>query len=1531
MFVLEEFVKQPEVTALSSLTKAQWLQLASHYGLSVRTGQRKDEVRSLVINQLVKAEVFTAEEVAVLGHPQDLLALKQLEVENRRLELELLKAENERLRLRQDSLQPAVAQGPVFKLGTAQRFVPTFSEKEPEEFFNHFERTAALHSWPKDKWVLLAQSSFVGRGQKVYTSLDNAIAFDYDQVKRAVLKAYRKVPEAYRQQFRRYQKNSNETYVEFFRQKELLCQRWVESSLDSCSYEKLLELIVMEEAKSCLPPKVRAHLDERELRTLAEAGPAADHFSLTSIDSFRRNQPWDQSSPSLHVSSTSKGDSAAVGECAGREAGAIANPVEKRTGVCSYCKIPGHHINFCRKRPRRSRSSSHGRTALHASALCTPEVGSDSQVSDVLVSGPCQPCSSLIEVSPSFRSFCSEGRVGRNDSCQHTASVIILRDTGSDLSFILKKDVPSFDCYTGESIIVAGIPGIARYPLCSVYLECGFITGQVTLAVVDSLRVANVSIVIGYDLAGDQVTPSPIVSAVPTLDNNTLELEQNHPKLFPVCAVTRSMSKALAEAPVTENTNFVSDLDHPKDGCDPLTGEYTLADFFDGNTAASLPSSSRPELLTFGSTPVTREKLIFEQSRDPELEVFFDHHLEGTDVDKASNCFYLQSGVLMRKFRPLHVPSSHTWETVHQIVVPKPLRQDIVRIAHDGAGGHLGVNKTYQKILSHFYWPKLKRGVSSYIRTCPVCQATGKPGTGIKPAPLKPIPVIEEPFSKVIIDCVGPLPKSKRGHQYLLTIMDVSTRYPEAIPLRSINTRNVVRALIKFFTQVGLPAVVQSDQGSNFTSGMFEQVMRTLGVQQVRSSVFHPQSQGALERFHHTLKTMLKAFCLETGEDWDEGIDLLLFSVRDSVQESLGFTPFQLIYGHEVRGPLKVLKESWLWEENTTPVAAYVEKFHGNLQSALRLAHLHLGKAQQRMKDHFDKSQNAKMRTFQVGDQVLALLPLPKHPLQSKYYGPYRVLDRVNEVNYVIGTPERRKKKRLVHVNLLKRFFSRDQSEQEGVERVVLFNTKEAEEECESDPSPFVGSKLCNSDVLSNLDSKLKHLSPTQASDVMHLLQDNQGLFGDVPRLCPLLPHDVDVQGAAPIRQAPYRLSAQKKDFLRKEVERLQQQGLIRPSLSPWASPVVLVPKAGGSFRLCVDYRKVNKVTRPDAFPLPRMDDIIDDVGSARYVTKLDLLQGYYQVPLTERAQPISAFVTPFGLWEFVVLPFGMRNAPATFQRLMNHLTTNLPGVRVYLDDLIVWSDTWEDHIARLRNLFSTLASANLTVNLSKSEFSHAHVTFLGHVVGQGKLAPITAKVEVIKNYPVPTNKKELMRFMGMAGYYRRFCRNFAQVSAPLTDLLSSNRTFVWMEQCQKAFDNLKNLLASAPVLQVPDPQKPFFIHVDASETGVGAVLMQKDSEALHPVCYYSQKFKGYQKSYATVEKEALGIVLALEKFEVFLAGSAFVITVFTDHSPLVFIEKVKFKNTRVLRWALALQPYHLEVKHIRGKDNFIADALSRV
>ena len=463
------------------------------------------------------------------------------------------------------------------------------------------------------------------------------------------------------------------------------------------------------------------------------------------------------------------------------------------------------------------------------------------------------------------------------------------------------------------------------------------------------------------------------------------------------------------------------------------------------------------------------------------------------------------------------------------------------------------------------------------------------------------------------------------------------------------------------------------------------------------------------------------------------------------------------------------------------------------------------------------------------------------------------------------------------------------------------------------------------------LDSKLDHLLPDQKQEIAEIIKQYKDLFPDVPNKTHIACHDVDVGDAAPIKQHPYRLSPHKVEHLQKEIQHMLDNGIIEPSNSSWSSPCILVPKPNGTFRFCTDYRKVNAVTKTDSFPIPQIEDCIDKVGRAEYVSKFDLLKGYWQVPLTARAKEISAFVTPNGFYQYTVTPFGMKNSPATFQRMINSIIQEIQGCEGYIDDVIIYSKNWTEHLERIKEFFEKLLKANLTINLVKSEFGRASVTYLGYEVGQGKVKPLTAKIDTIIEFPVPKTKKELMRFLGMAGYYRKFCRNFSDVVSCLTNLLCKNVKFVWTDDCQESFTRVKLLLQNPPILISPNYEKPFKLIIDASDIGAGAVVVQEDAQGIdHPVCYYSKKFLKHQKNYSTVEKETLALLLALNHFDVYMGATPFEIVVYTDHNPLTFINKMKNKNLRLLRWSLALQEYNLNIRHIAGKDNVVADTLSR-
>ena len=535
-----------------------------------------------------------------------------------------------------------------------------------------------------------------------------------------------------------------------------------------------------------------------------------------------------------------------------------------------------------------------------------------------------------------YEPFLSDGSVSLNSDFAQSTPIKILRDTGASQSLILADTLPfSEKTSSGTSVLIQGVEcGFINVPLHNIYLSSDLVTGLVAVGIRPSLPFKGVHLLLGNDLAGDKVVVDPLLTNTPCVDQPPDPIEQEIPDLYPSCAVTRAMAKKANLNHGTQDIDLTDTMigqfykDEISNYLSPCQSDIQT-DFDASRSNLDLaPSISKDQ----GHCQLSRSQLCKEQHSDLEISPLFERVLDENEMSQVPVCYYVQNDILMRKWRPPDVSADDEWTVNHQIVVPRAYRPEILNLAHETPmSGHLGVNKTYHKILNHFFWPGLKSDVSQHCKSCHTCQMVGKPNQIITKACLQPIPAFDEPFSRIIIDCVGPLPKTKSGCQYLLTIMCASTRFPEAIPLRNIKTKTIVKALVKFFTFVGLPRSVQSDQGSNFMSGIFQQVMHELGIKQYKSSAYHPESQGALERFHQTLKNMIRSYCFDTEKDWDEGIHLLLFAVRESVQESLGFSPFELVFGHTVRGPLKLLKEKFLSDDDSSlNLLQYVSDFKGS-------------------------------------------------------------------------------------------------------------------------------------------------------------------------------------------------------------------------------------------------------------------------------------------------------------------------------------------------------------------------------------------------------------------------------------------------------------------------------------------------------------------------------------------------------------------------------------------------------------------------
>ena len=304
------------------------------------------------------------------------------------------------------------------------------------------------------------------------------------------------------------------------------------------------------------------------------------------------------------------------------------------------------------------------------------------------------------------------------------------------------------------------------------------------------------------------------------------------------------------------------------------------------------------------------------------------------------------------------------------------------------------------------------------------------------------------------------------------------------------------------------------------------------------------------------------------------------------------------------------------------------------------------------------------------------------------------------------------------------------------------------------------------------------------------------------------------------------------------------QQGIVQPSTSPWSSPVVMVKKRDGTWRFCIDYRKLNAVTHQDAYPLPRIDETLDSLAGSTYFTTLDLAAGYWQVGIEECDKEKTAFSTRRGHFEFNVMPFGLTNAPATFQRLMECVLAGLTGEQclIYLDDIIVFSSTFDEHLQRLANVFAALRGAGLKLKPSKCFFAQKEVHYLGHVISTAGVSPDPAKTEVVSSYPIPTDSKQLRQFLGLANYYRRFVPDYSKIAEPLHKLLRKGATYNWNTACHEAFTELKHRLVTPPVLTYPDFKLPFLLYTDASDFALGAVLSQVQDGKERVVSYWSRQ-----------------------------------------------------------------------------------------
>uniref|UniRef100_A0AAY5K2N8 ribonuclease H n=1 Tax=Esox lucius TaxID=8010 RepID=A0AAY5K2N8_ESOLU len=426
------------------------------------------------------------------------------------------------------------------------------------------------------------------------------------------------------------------------------------------------------------------------------------------------------------------------------------------------------------------------------------------------------------------------------------------------------------------------------------------------------------------------------------------------------------------------------------------------------------------------------------------------------------------------------------------------------------------------------------------------------------------------------------------------------------------------------------------------------------------------------------------------------------------------------------------------------------------------------------------------------------------------------------------------------------------------------------------------------------------------------------------------------IEGAPLPRGRVYPLSVPETEAMNTYIDESLRQGAIRPSTSPAASSFFFIGKKDGGLRPCIDYRGLNAVTIKNRYPLPLISAALEQIGQASIFTKLDLRSAYHLVRIRKGDEWKTAFITQRGHYEYRVMPFGLTNAPAVFQAFMNDIFRDMIDrfVIIYLDDILIYSGNLTEHIGHVRQVLQRLQQHRLYVKLEKSVFHVSQVAFLGSVLSPGCVQMDESKVSAVRQWPPPKTVKEMQRFLGFANYYRRFIRNFSTIAAPLTALTSQKtRTLCWTDAAKAAFDKLKDLFTSAPILHQPDSQLPFVVEVDASETGVGAILSQRvgTPPKLRPCAFYSKKLTPAQRNYDVGNRELLAIKLALEEWRQWLEGALHPFLVLTDHRNLEYLQSAKRLNPRQARWSLFFNLFRFSVSYVPGKKNAKADSLSRL
>jgi len=1345
--------------------------------------------------------------------------------------------------------------------------LPVFNEKtdDIDAYLQRFERFATSAGWPEDIWAISLASLLQGRALDIYHQLSQTDAGNYSELKSALLRGFDCTAEGFRVKFRSCRFSRGETAKQLIARMTKLCERWIEIENCSSNYNSLKDLMIREQFISSCDRNLKLFLKERSLATLQDLEESADRY-IEAHGHFTLRTPQ-QATVSSQSSAQQFGQVNEGSDRSPRKA--LSSPLPQVK--CYICQKGGHKAWDCYFRPNinkskvASTSATSGPTRKEAAAVT-------SQGAPSIAEHPQDDASEVVQVDP----------------------VGVIDDHGW-----IKVNGKGFRMACGGSgkdrhskLITK--PGEVEGHKVTVMRDNGCTTVLVKRSLVPNCKLTGKHCVVKMANSDVFCYPEAEITVKSPFYTGTTKA---------VCIPNPIHDLVIGNVPGVRLGD-----NNGKHTCGVITRDRQTKE------------RKQPELKVLAVSNMLNMTIKRAQQEDKTLDGVRKYAGEGKEFFRRKknefSMFILKRGVLYRKVKIGDLERE-------QLLVPSQCRSAVLDLAHSSImGGHLATGKTKDRVMEKFFWPGITKDIERYCKSCDVCQRTVDKGK-VQRAKLGKMPIIGEPFSRLAVDIVGPIePRSSDGSRYILTVVDFATRYPEAVALQNIDTASVAEALVNIFSRVGIPREVLSDRGTQFTSAMMQEVYRLLSIQSITTTPYHAMCNGLVEKFNGTLKRMLKRMCVEQPKEWHRYLSPLLFAYREVPQASTKFSPFELVYGHAVRGPMTLLRELFdgeVKEPETRSSYEYVISLRERLEDTCRMALNELKNAQEVAQYYYDRK--TKDRVIESGDYVLLLLPTNSNKLLFQWKGPFKVIGSPNRLNKIVDVNGTLRK---YHINMLKRYVHRESADAFPAAVVVVNDEDNAEGRATTIPS--YNQRETWKDV--SLDSDLP---ADQRDDAKSILQAFGDVLTDVPGKTTEIEYNIELTVPETIRVKPYPLPYRLEEEVKKELRSMLEIGIIEPSDSEYSTPILVVPKKDGNRRLCLDFRKLNKITKFDAEPMCDTEAIFCKIGGSRYFSKIDLTKGYWQIPLTKESRKFTAFSTPAGLFQFTVLPFGLVNAPAVFNRLMRHLFGNIDGVETFLDDILIHSKTWKQHCSILQKVLGILRETNLTARPVKCEIGKRSLEYLGHMIGEGHIKPTKEKVSAILNAPAPTTKKEVRSFMGLSGYYRRFVPDYATIAAPLNDLVKKNapNRVKWEDKHEMAFNKLKQVLVNNPILKLPDVNKSFILRTDASDVGLGAVLLQEDADVKMPVAYASRKLSDAEKKYSVVERECLAVVWATKKFYRYLYGQQFYLE--TDHRPITYLDSAKTLNGRLMRWAIALQEFRMIFSYIKGSENVGADYLSRI